>query len=134
MPTAPLLTLKPPSPGKITAKPTPTAVETLALFSIKHRIGVFKDESGDLGNTYSVIILTFKDIFFILFPKSIPGTLKFLPADHLPAVSARMAAHQVEMNPESLCTAPVIREAGRPVTESVSCWWLTQPVWSWNSY
>lgn len=47
----------------------------LALFSIKHRMSVFKDEDGDLANNYSVITFTFKDIFFILFPRSIPGML-----------------------------------------------------------
>lgn len=56
---------------------------------------------SDLPNNYSVIILIFKGLLFT--PRSISYTFRFLATDHLPAVSARTAAHQKEAGPrESL--------------------------------
>lgn len=86
---------------------------------------------------YSVIILIFKDIF----PPPTPAASqvhRFLTTDHLPAVSARTAAHQVEDGPrEPLHSSRVHLQrqgAGKPVINSPSWWWLTQPTWAWNSY
>lgn len=52
---------------------------------------------SDLPNNYSVIILIFKGLLFT--PRSISYTFRFLATDHLPAVSARTAAHQKEDGP-----------------------------------
>lgn len=60
-------------------------------------MSIFKDEDSNLTKNYSVIILIFKDIFF--HPQEASQVRRFLTADHLPTVSARAAAHQVEDGP-----------------------------------
>lgn len=96
MPRALLLSPEPPRLGKITEKPGPTAVrDTGAYFSIKHRMSVSLKLKIGTSLNYSVIILIFKDLF-PLPPPEASQVHRFLTTDHLPAVSARTAAHQVE--------------------------------------
>lgn len=52
-----------------------------------------------------VTLVTIKDISPHT-PQSIPGTLRFLPTDHLLAVSARTAACQVEDGPREPLHSP----------------------------
>lgn len=103
-------------------------------------MSVLKDEDGDLTNTYSVISLILKNIPF---PRPPPAPEAFLYTSSYPRTIWRLS--MLEQLPirwrvdlESLCTAleyiSSIREAGKLVTDSPSCWWLTQPTWVWNSY
>lgn len=63
-------------------------------------MSIFKDEDSNLTKNSSVIILIFKDIFF--HPQEASQVRRFLTTDHLPAVSARTAAHRVEDGPTEL--------------------------------
>lgn len=118
MPGAPLLSLSHWFPGRSLQGQRPQLSEMLAPFSTKHRMSVCKDEGGDLANNHSVIIFIFEDIFFSLFPRSIPGTLRFLPQTICQLCLPEQLPIRWKMDPESLCPAPgctsTIREAGRP--------------------
>lgn len=91
-----LLSPEPPRLGKVTEKPAPTAVrDSGAYFCIKHRMSASLKMRTGTSLNYSVIILIFKDLF-PLPPPEAAQVHRFLTTDHLPAVSARTAAHQVE--------------------------------------